>query len=220
MADNNRSQKQFGAVTSGAQYFIYLLLVWFVIGGYLLIQEQDRSIYRGINEHHTALGDALFPYITHIGEATVIIPCLFALFLFRRFRTRWFVLAMVVCNMAPFLITQAVKSLVNAPRPLKYFQEAPWIHRVLGQPVNYDFSFPSGHSEGSFALLCFISLLLPPKYRLWGIVTFLIGMAVLYSRIYLSQHFFRDVYVGSLIGAGSCLIAFWLIRPFSRPGNQ
>jgi len=156
----------------------------------------------------------IFPYVTHIGEGTVIITCLLLLFLVPRLRTGKFALAMVVCNISPFLITQAIKGLVNAPRPLKYFAEATWINHVAGQPLNYDYSFPSGHSEGSFAFLCFLSLLLPKKYGWMGALLFLLALGVCYSRIYLSQHFFADVYVGSSIGTLCCLIAFSIINPF------
>jgi membrane-associated phospholipid phosphatase len=198
----------------GAKYFILPFIVWLIAGGFFLWQEQERSIYRIINNQHTPFKDLIFPYITHIGEGTIIITCLLLLLLIPRLRTWKFVLAMVVCNISPFLVTQAIKGLVNAPRPLKYFAEASWINRVTGQPVNYDYSFPSGHSEGSFAFLCFLSLLLPKRYAWVGAILFLAGLFVAYSRIYLSQHFYLDVYVGSTIGTLCCLIAFGIINPF------
>lgn len=198
----------------GARYFILLFLAWLICGGIVLAREEERSVYRMVNEQHTALGDLIFPYITHIGEGTVIVTCLLLLLLIPRLRTGKFLLAMVLCNVTPFLATQAVKGIVNAPRPLKYFPDVSWINRVPGQPLNYDFSFPSGHSEGSFAFLCFLSLLLPGKYRFAGILLFLAGLAVGYSRIYLSQHFYADVYTGSIIGTLCCLLCFSLVNPF------
>ncbi|KAA5536658.1 phosphatase PAP2 family protein [Taibaiella lutea] len=212
--------KRFKEITIGAQYFIVLFILWFFIGGYLLIQEQERSIYKAINNQHTAFKDTIFPYITHIGEAWVIIPSLLLLLFIKAFRNKRFIWAMVACNISPFLITQAIKGIINAPRPLKYFPDISFIHRVAGQPENYDFSFPSGHSEGSFAFLCFLSLILPKRYRIFGLLFFFIGLIVLYSRIYLSQHFFRDVYVGSLVGGFSCLLCFWLINPFRHKTDQ
>jgi len=204
----------------GARYFVLLFLLWVIGGGILLFLEEDRAVYRAVNEQHTPLGDMVFPYITHIGEGYVIITVLLLLLFVPRLRKAKFFLAMAVCNLSPFLITQAIKGLVNAPRPLKYFEEAPWIHRVAGQPLNYDFSFPSGHSEGSFAFLCFLALLLPRKYTPAGILLFLVALAVGYSRIYLSQHFFADVYVGSIVGTLCCLISFALINPFKETSGR
>jgi membrane-associated phospholipid phosphatase len=220
MPGNVTPGMRFKEITIGAQYFIVLLIVWLLAGGYLLIHEQERSIYKTINNQHTPFKDSIFPYLTHVGEAWVIIPVLLLLLFIKRFWSKRFIWALVACNISPFLITQAVKGLINAPRPLKYFPDISFIHRVAGQPENYDFSFPSGHSEGSFAFLCFLSLVLPKRYRFFGVIFFLIGLTVLYSRIYLSQHFFRDVYVGSLIGGLSCLICFWLINPFKHKTDQ
>ena len=206
---------------AGAFYFIGLFLLWVVAGGVVLLRESERSVYRTINEQHTPFLDSLLPYVTHMGEATVIIVGLLLLLCIRRYRTVKFLLAFVICNLTPFLLTQAVKALVNAPRPLKYFQEADWINRVTGQPVNYDYSFPSGHSEGSFAFFCFLALLLPRKWAPIGIILFLLAFSVGYSRIYLSQHFYADVYTGSIIGTLCCLICFRLINPFKeKPSLQ
>lgn len=204
----------------GARYFIIMFLIWLIAGGFFLWREQDRSVYLAINNQHTPFKDLLLPYITHIGEAAVIVTILLLLLLLPRFRNPKFILAMVVCNISPFLITQAIKGLVNAPRPLKYFAEAAWINRVAGQPLNYDYSFPSGHSEGSFAFLCFLSLLLPGKQAWIGIFLFLAALSVGYSRIYLSQHFYADVFIGSTIGTLCCLISFVLIDPFRKKEVQ
>jgi membrane-associated phospholipid phosphatase len=198
----------------GAKYFILLFLVWLIAGGFFLWQEQERSIYLAINKMHTPFMDMIFPYVTHIGEGTIIITGLLLLLLIPRLRSWKFGLALIVCNISPFLITQAIKGLINAPRPLKYFEEASWINRVAGQPLNYDYSFPSGHSEGSFAFLCFLSLLLPKKFYWVGIILFIAALSVAFSRIYLSQHFFADVYVGSTIGTLCCLISFGIVNPF------
>lgn len=211
---NNMYQSRYMRPLEGARYFILLFILWILIGGLLLIWEQDRWVYRTINLRNSILGDSIFPWITHVGEGTVIIAGLLLLLLIPRLRTWKFALALAVCNLSPFLLTQAIKGLVNAPRPLKYFQEAAWIHRVPGQPLNYDFSFPSGHSEGSFAFLCFLSLLLPGRYRYLGAVFFILGLSVAYSRMYLSQHFYADVYTGSVIGTLCCLISFAIINPF------
>jgi len=214
---NNMYQSRYLRPLEGARYFILLFILWLLAGGLLLLWEQDRWVYRTINQRNSPLGDMLFPWITHIGEGTVIITALLLLLLIPRLRSWKFALALAVCNLSPFLLTQAIKGLVNAPRPLKYFAEAPWIHRVPGQPLNYDFGFPSGHSEGSFAFLCFLSLLLPGRYRYLGAVFFILALSVVYSRMYLSQHFYADVYVGSIVGTLCCLVSFAIINPFRDP---
>jgi len=199
---------------SGAMFFIVLFAAWFVIGGVFLLLESERSIYRMINTHHTPVLDVILSYVTYMGESIVIIPLLILLLVIPRFRTKKFILAFTVCNLAPFLVTQAIKAIVNAPRPLNYFQDADWINRVAGQPANYNYSFPSGHSEGAFAFFCFLALILPKKYAAIGVIFFLLALAVGYSRIYLSQHFYVDVYTGSIVGTVCCLAAFAIINPF------
>lgn len=203
-----------GSRLKSAAWFLGFILLWLVVGGIMLVREDNRGIYRAINEQHTPFLDTILPYVTHMGEATFIIPVLFLLFLFPRFRKGRFALALVLCNIAPFLVVQAIKGLVNAPRPLLYFNNASWINRVAGQPENFFYSFPSGHSEGSFALFCFLSLILPRRYSPVGILFFLIALSIGYSRMYLSQHFFADVYAGSLLGTFCCAAVFWIINPF------
>lgn len=194
---------------SPAYPFLLLTLAWALLGGILWATEQDRSVYRYVNAHYSAFLDQVLPYLTHMGEGWIIIPALITIWLaFPAFRNLRFGLSMLLSNIVPFIIVHLIKNGVNAPRPLKYFDEADWIHRVQGQPVNYNYSFPSGHSEGAFAFFCFISLILPPKHKSWSIFFFFLALIVAYSRLYLSQHFLADVYVGSLIGTVSCALIY------------
>jgi membrane-associated phospholipid phosphatase len=205
---------QYNPRLRGGLVFILFFIIWVITGGVFLIREENRSVYKAINEQHTPFLDAVLPYVTHMGTAPFVFLTLLVLLLFKKFRTKKLVLAFAACNLLPFIVTQIIKNLVNAPRPLKYFEMAEWINFVEGQPQNFNYSFPSGHSEGAFAFFCFLALILPRKYTVWGALFFLLALMVGYSRIYLSQHFYLDVYVGSIIGTVCCLLAFWLVNPF------
>jgi membrane-associated phospholipid phosphatase len=200
-------------IWDSGKYFLLLFLCWTIVGGIMLLCEKHRSIYVYVNGQHTALGDIVFPYVSWLGTGwTVIVVLLLLLLIVPKFRTWRYFFAFVFCNIVPFLLAQLIKNIVNAPRPLTYFHDASWIHRVAGQPVNHWLSFPSGHTEGAFALFCLLSLLLPKKYAAVGVLFFLLALATGYSRIYLSQHFFADVYAGSLLGTIFCLLVFEWIK--------
>lgn len=205
---------------SGARYFILLLIIWIVLGGLLLIFQSDKAFYIAVNGIHTKFGDWVLPWLTHAGTFPFILICLLALYFFPSLRTQKILLAVILCNLIPFLIIQGLKIWINAPRPLNYFHNAHWINFVPGQPHHLNLSFPSGHSEGIFSLCCFLSLLLPPKYAKWGIFLFIFAILIGFSRIYLSQHFLLDVYGGSLIGAISVLIIFSIINPLSTQPQE
>lgn len=201
---------------SGSILFFYCFLIWIPLGAFLLGFENDRSIYREINQQHTVFLDLLMPYVSYLGTGPVIIFISLLLLGIKKFRNWQFLILALVVNGIPFLVAQVLKNIFHAPRPLKYFEQAEWIHLVPGQRMHYHLSFPSGHSEGAFACFCFLALLLPRKYALFGLFLFLLALLVMYSRIYLSQHFFADVYAGSLIGGLGALFCFLLMKYFFR----
>lgn len=193
-------------------YFFIFLLIWTIVGLIVFFAEKDKSIYLYINGLHTRFGDRVFPLITYLGTFPFIAIVCLSLFLIPKFRKWNFFILMAICNLFPLIIVQILKSLFNHPRPLRYFDNASWIHKVAGQPEHFSLGFPSGHSEGIFTLCCFLALLLPKRLSLLGIPLFLIGLLVAFSRVYLSQHFYEDVFVGSLVGAYGVLIAYWVFH--------
>lgn len=171
-------------------------------------------LFHYINTHHNSTLDKLMYAITSLGEAYIIIPALLLLMVIPRFRKLQFFLIAAVSNVVPMLVQQGLKSYFDRPRPLNHFHNAAWIHRLPHWPDLYYHSFPSGHSEGAFSFFCFLTLLLPAKYRWVGFIFFILALQVCYSRVYLSAHFFEDTYAGSIIGVLFSSICFVLLYPF------
>jgi len=139
---------------------------------------------------------------------------LLGLLLLRRFRNWWYFFTALLCNIIPFFIQQALKTLCDSPRPFKYFHYGTWIHHLYKWPYLTDRSFPSGHSAGAFSLFCFLAFLLPARYRAAGFFFFLLALSVCYSRLYLAAHFFADVYAGSIIGTVITTLMFFVMNKY------
>lgn len=197
-------------------YFLIPYVLWIITGGILFFSFDKQVLFAVINTHHTPLLDTFMYYATWMGEGVTITCVLLLLLVIPALRNWWYFLAAVLCNVLPTLVTQWVKHAVNAPRPLNYFNKAAWIHISPEWPVYMDQSFPSGHTTGSFSMFCFLSLLLPVRYRKLGILFFALALLTGCSRMYLAAHFFADVYAGSIIGGIVALLFYIVVSRYSN----
>ena len=149
-----------------------------------------------------------------MGQAEVVIPVLLLLMLIPRFRNWWYFATAALCNLIPFFIQQALKTIFDRPRPRLLYYDRTWMHYLPEWPVYLSRSFPSGHSAGAFSLFCFLSLLLPQRHRVFGLLFFMLALLVCYSRIYLAAHFFADVYAGSIVGAVFTTFVFAIMNKY------
>jgi membrane-associated phospholipid phosphatase len=186
--------------TSFNPYFIIPFMIWIVLGGIAQLLFSPQQLFYFFNVHSSAVADWLMVNITLMGEGVFTVILLIVLFGIKSFRNWWYFLSAVLTNLLPVSIIQTIKYAVDAPRPLKYFNEALWIHTTPEWPRLMEHSFPSGHTSAAFCLFTFLGLLLPPRYRWLGLLFFILAISVAYSRMYLAAHFFADVYVGSIIG--------------------
>ncbi len=107
-------------------------------------------------------------------------------------------------------LTQVLKRLVDAPRPLEIL--GPERVRVLMEPLRV-MSFPSGHSAAAAAFAVWAARLPPGKKRLWPwLFAFLVGL----SRIYVGAHWGTDVVAGWALGA-AVAYGFNRVWPVRRP---
>ena len=194
------------------RYFLIPFILWMIAGGLALIINDKESLFKMVNTNHAPLLDTFVPFITMMGEGLVITVILVVLLAIPAFQNWWYVTAAVACTVLPSLATQVIKRLINAERPLTYFKKAEWVRILPGWEQDFYNGFPSGHSCGAFAMFCLLACLLPLKYRPLGILLFVLALSVAYSRLYLSAHFFADVYVGSLIGVLFAVFILSLLR--------
>lgn len=119
-------------------------------------------------------------------------------------------------NIIASIITQALKQTVfnDVVRPKKFFEGIQELYFVPGVENHLYYSFPSGHATCAFSLYFALALLV--KNKALELSLFFVALLVGYSRIYLSQHFFEDVYAGSLIGISITFIVYYLIQKSNR----
>jgi membrane-associated phospholipid phosphatase len=184
--------------------FLIPYLVFIVFGAVLIILNTKTETHLEFNRFHNSFFDKFFEYATYLGDGYIVTLAVIIL-LAIRFR---FAILVGVSNIVASLITQLLKHTVfsEVVRPKKFFEG---LHDIYLVPdvENYLYnSFPSGHSTCAFALYFSISLIVNDKRLkvLCLVMAFIVG----YSRIYLSQHFFEDVYAGSVIGVISTYITY------------
>jgi membrane-associated phospholipid phosphatase len=195
-------------------YFLVPYLLWLVAGCVLLCFFNKQDLFAFVNTHHTTFSDVLMYYISWMGEGVTITIILLLLLGISSLRNWWYFLLALLSNVLPTIATQIIKHRVNAPRPLKYFDKAPWVHIDPNWPQLMEQSFPSGHSTGAFSMFCILSLLLPEGHKKWGILFFCMALLVAYSRMYLAAHFFADIYTGSFVGGVGALLIYAILKPY------
>lgn len=179
-----------------SQTFIYgLLLLFFLGGGIVLVFQSREETFLYLNGLHSPLLDSIFPSITYAGDGWLVLFILVIL-LFYKFG---YALDFTIASLLSLIFVQSGKRLffADAMRPLGVLGED-LIHAIEGVKIHAARTFPSGHS--TTAMLIFFYLALISKNPLIKMLFICIAFAGGYSRIYLGQHFFTDVYIGFAIG--------------------
>lgn len=172
----------------------------------------DRQVFLWINNQWAnPYLDFLFPAITWLGNAWIIILMVVIFFALKkpaylRQHLPWLIAVMIVGGLCIF----ALKKMIPRPRPLSDLApliEAGKVHiHVLGEQLRYR-SFPSGHAQTAFTAGTYLSFLSPR----WTPLFLSLAVGVGLSRIYMGAHFPLDVIGGSLVGAALAFGA-WVVR--------
>jgi membrane-associated phospholipid phosphatase len=145
----------------------------------------------------TPLLNGFFKYITYIGDGAFIILLAF-LMLFINVQKS---LTILTCYLISAGFTQGIKYAFfgDADRPSLVFEmkHIP-LKLIEGVDLNIHHSFPSGHTTAAFSLFFCLSFF--SRNNTLQLACFLSALLVAFSRVYLSQHFFEDITVGSFIG--------------------
>lgn len=171
-----------------ASWVMFLIVGIIIYSGY-----EHGSLFLWINDHHTAFFDVYFVFFSRIGDGEFFGYLLILLGLWK-FK---YIVTGATGYLAGGAVVQILKRVFDLPRPTAYYFGVE-LDLVDGVKMYTQHSFPSGHSASGFAIFLFLSIIC--KSRILSFIFFFFALSVGISRIYLAQHFFADVYIGSIIG--------------------
>jgi membrane-associated phospholipid phosphatase len=191
------------------RWFFSGFFQFMLFGGVLLLLMDTGDFVWFFNGQRSAWADVLFVYGTKLGEPIGFLLGALGL-LFVKLRHT---LALPLLGLSVSIVSYPLKQFFAHDRPLPYFRELDLDQLLLfveGVKVHTGASsFPSGHTMAGFALFAFLAFCIPNK-KWGGILFFLLALIVGLSRIYLTQHFFKDVYFGGFLGVVLAVLWYYL----------
>lgn len=191
-------------------FYFTLLGCFIILGGlYLALTNKTDAIFF-FSENRSPLLDSAFRFITKLGEG----PMYFMIGIAALTVRLRYSLAVALTGLTVMAFSFGLKSLFAIDRPAAFFAKQNLTEQLSFVP-GVDLhtgatSFPSGHAMSAFALYSLLALLLPSQKR-YALPLFLLALLIAVSRLYLVQHFWPDVYVGGIIGAGLAMLWYGLL---------
>ncbi|MCR4994070.1 MAG: phosphatase PAP2 family protein [Bacteroidales bacterium] len=205
--------------------YVFCYLILLAVMGAALIAYPKTELHLLLNTYHSGIEDIFFRYFTVFAEWPVYVIALLPLLFWKAGWTYLYVISEILSGLTVFIL----KRLFAMPRPAAYFKYLPQKFPVVdGVNLHHAHSFPSGHTATFFVAATLCALLIAyfysthksaskRSYWRWFIISMLLLPPAFggYSRVYLSQHFLLDVFVGSMIGFTVPCLVFWY---FERKG--
>lgn len=208
-ADRNLQAKIDSFVAENRIYIASFLVLWGVACYALMGLFNKGDMILLFAENRSEFKNTFFLYCTYIGEGYVYLFATIMLLFSGYSRS----LAICLNAVLVLLVSQALKIFFSHERPVRYFSDLleqpdlpnyiPNVHLLDGWTT----SFPSGHTTSAFAFYSLLAFFIPNKW----IKMFCLVLAALVglSRMYLVQHFLKDVTTGMLTGFLIALVVYW-----------
>ncbi len=194
------------------RYFYILFIPFLLLGGVAIHVTRKSDLFLEINSHYSPFADLFFFWNTSLGNGAVFI--VFCLVIFWR-NISYGILSLITFAFSA-IIPQFFKKVIfsDFERPVKFFRGDQSMHWVEGIERHSMHSFPSGHSVSIFALAFLATMLV--KNKAWGLLFAFIAIITAYSRVYLAQHFFEDIYAGACIGVICTMMTFLIFEKWIK----
>ncbi|MBK8956091.1 MAG: phosphatase PAP2 family protein [Saprospiraceae bacterium] len=119
----------------------------------------------------------------------------------------------VICSLLKHVLFKGL------PRPLEHFNELyPYLNLVDGVHISRLNTFPSGHSAAAFMLFALLAFQFRNVFVQFCFAVLAIITA--FSRVYLFEHFLRDVLAGAFIGLGISTLTWYVYERKIRATDQ
>lgn len=190
-------------------YFLLIQLVFLLFVLFFIINYGKDEAQLMTNAYYHPFFDAFFFYLTQTVEVWGPVIIILSAFLFKSNKLG---IVSLLAYAVSGLTTQLLKRQLfdSHYRPTANIPELRLLPSDFGLVLHSSFSFPSGHSTTAFSLMMILTLLVNKKY--WGILFGMMATLIAFSRVYLSQHYWEDIAMGSVVGTIMTLIVFSLFE--------
>lgn len=194
-----------------SELYLWLYASFLLVGMAAMATIQKGDFELLVNRSNTPALDHFFKHVTYLGDGMILAVVGIALLFIRYYYT--VILLLISSLHGLFIFIIKTYFFHGVPRPKVFLQGVTDLHFVEGVTVHTMNSFPSGHTATIFSLTLFLALII--NRRSWSFILLMLALIVGFSRIYLMQHFFIDVYYGSIVGIISTLLAVFFAERFT-----
>jgi membrane-associated phospholipid phosphatase len=186
--------------------FFFLFFLFLALGLILNLSFSQKEIFFWVNRNNSPFLDNFTRYFTYAGDGITAIIIGILTLLFIKIRHGFAILAGYALE---GIVVQILKRLVftDRPRPWAKYEHTDFVHLVSNFKPYSNNSFPSGHTATAFCLAALAVLIWPQLKAGW--LWIIPALLVAYSRIYLSQHYFIDIYAGAITGVLAALPVYY-----------
>jgi len=164
----------------------------------------ELSILDWIQTLHNPILDQIMVFITRLGNAGAIWILLTVVLILIPKTRKTGVIAAFVLIVDVLLCDITLKNIVGRIRP---YDVNTGVHLLISKP--HGWSFPSGHTSASFAVVT--ALYLAREKKLWKPVLIL-ALLIAISRMYLYVHYPTDIFGGIVVGIVSGYLGYELVK--------
>lgn len=201
--------KENSVFTIGWAMFLALCLA-------MLMLSEQGDLIRFFADNRSIFGDNLFKYGTLLGEE----PAYVIIVIFLLFVGVGRAIITGLTGIVVMISAYPLKHFFSHPRPKLFFEdlgELSQLSLVEGVELHGQFtSFPSGHTMSAFALYGILSLMFGQKNKVLAFVFISCAILVALSRVYLMQHFVKDIFVGAVLGYLVAIVMYALLQRLER----
>jgi undecaprenyl-diphosphatase len=164
----------------------------------------DVALSKALSQHASDRQLSIFAAVTDLGDKRFLIPLAAVIAVLMLVRRRWFLAAAwLVATAGGALLNVGLKAIFERSRP----------EHLHGFATADGWSFPSGHSSGSFivyGLLAYLAVIhsKPRFHLLVAAIAMMLIVCVGFSRVVLQVHYFSDVLGGYAVGVA--WVAAWI----------
>jgi membrane-associated phospholipid phosphatase len=205
--------RQPNSIVADNRWFLIPCLLWFIAGGIFLLRYNSKELFFAINQVHSPFWDKAMGGFSAYGRGDIIPFILVGVLLIPAMRNKQYILSGLGFGIIIPVFVYCTKLFFHEPRPILLYgnelvHSVPWLKDLTNN------SFPSGHTFGAFGFFMLLSIILPSKQKIWSLLFFLLAFLCGYSRMYLGQHFFLDVWVGSIFGTVFTILIYKVVQYF------